>query len=152
MMSFARPSFAVAGVASIALGTICLGFARVQAAENDLAPPVAHITAIADSEYKLNEATGNYVKPVYIGEAGTITAVTVGDLKRHVHNTASEMFYVIEGSAQITVGDVKESIKAGDLMIVPKGVPHSIKSDKGRLKTLLITMPPRPGADVHFMN
>jgi mannose-6-phosphate isomerase-like protein (cupin superfamily) len=151
-MSMARSLFGVAGVASIALGTMCLGFARVQAAENDVAPPVAHISAIPDSEYRYNEKTTNYVKLVYSGEAGTISAVTVGDLKRHVHNTASEMFYVVEGSAQITVGDVKESIKAGDLMIVPKGVPHSIKSDKGRLKTLLITMPPRNPDDVHFMN
>jgi mannose-6-phosphate isomerase-like protein (cupin superfamily) len=50
----------------------------------------------------------------------------------------------------MTVGDSKQSMKAGDLMIVPKGVPHSIKSDAGLL-TVLITMPPRDANDVHFM-
>jgi hypothetical protein len=36
--------------------------------------------------------------------------------------------------------------------VVPKGVVHSIKSDSGFLKAVLITMPPRNADDVHFMN
>jgi mannose-6-phosphate isomerase-like protein (cupin superfamily) len=61
------------------------------------------------------------------------------------------MFYVVEGTAVVTVGDTQQAVKPGDLMIVPKGALHSIKADSGRIKAVLITMPPRPADDVHFV-
>ncbi len=137
------------GVASAFIGVICLSLARVQAAADD-GPKVAHMTEILSKELELNTVTGNRVQSVYSGPGGSIAAIQIGDLKRHTHETASEMFYVVEGSAQITLGDVKQSIKAGDLMIVPKGALHSIKADNGLLKAILITMPPRDRLDVHW--
>jgi mannose-6-phosphate isomerase-like protein (cupin superfamily) len=109
------------------------------------------MTAVLNGPLDLNPVTGNLVKGVYSGDAGTITAIQIGDLPRHTHETESEMFYIVEGTAVITVGDKTEPVKAGDLMIVPKGVLHSIKADSGRIKAVLITMPPRDAKDVHFV-
>ncbi|MDP9106485.1 MAG: cupin domain-containing protein [Candidatus Eremiobacteraeota bacterium] len=149
-MSIARISFAVSGVASIIVGAMCIGFSRVEAADDLSSARVIHMTDILSTTLPKNPKTGNGAQTVYNGPAGSITALQVGDLARHTHDTASEMFYVTEGSAQITLGDTKQSIKAGDLMIVPKGMLHSIKSDSGLLKAVLITMPPRDPNDVHF--
>ena len=109
------------------------------------------MTSILAEQLPLNPITGNRVRPVYVGDAGSITAIQIGDLPRHTHDTASEMFYIVEGTAQVTVGDSTQSVKPGDLMIVPKGVLHSIKSDSGLVKAVLITMPPRDATDVHFV-
>jgi mannose-6-phosphate isomerase-like protein (cupin superfamily) len=149
-MSIARSSLAISGVASIMIGTLCLGFSRVEAADDLASARVVHLSDILNTTLPKNPVTGNGAQTVYNGPAGSITALQVGNLARHTHETASEMFYVVEGSAQITLGDTKQSMKAGDLMIVPKGLLHSIKSDSGLLKAVLITMPPRPADDVHF--
>lgn len=149
-MSIARSSLAIIGVASIIIGALSLGFSRVEAADDLASARVVHMADILNTTLPINPKTGNGALPVYNGPGGSITALQVGDLARHTHETASEMFYVVEGSAQITLGDTKQSIKAGDLMIVPKGMLHSIKSDKGLLKAVLITMPPRSPDDVHF--
>jgi mannose-6-phosphate isomerase-like protein (cupin superfamily) len=143
-----RAGLAAVGVISTVLGVFCVSLARVQAA--DAPPAVVSMTALLAQELPLNPITGNRVKAVYVGDAGSIAAIQIGDLKPHTHEMASEMFYVVEGSGQMTVGDAKQPLKAGDLMIVPKGVLHSIKSDSGLLKAILITMPPRAADDVHF--
>ncbi len=145
----ARPVLAICGLASIMLGAMSLSLGRVQAADDDIRPPLVHLMA---AEVKLNPATGNLVSaPLYRTSLGTVQAIQVGNLGVHTHDTADEMFYIVEGSAQMTVGDTSTAMKAGDLMIVPKGVRHSIKSDSGLVKAVLITLPPRAATDVHFM-
>ena len=145
----ARALVACAGLGSVVLGALLIPPFAVQA--DEALPAVVHMTSVLNEELPLNPITGNRVRGVYRENAGSIAAIQIGDLARHTHETASEMFYIVDGTAQITVGDVKASVKPGDLMIVPKGALHSIKSDAGLLKAILITMPARDAADVHFV-
>ena len=43
----------------------------------------------------------------------------------HVHENEDEVFKVIEGEMEITVGGKTTILKAGDLAFGPRGVPHS---------------------------
>ena len=43
----------------------------------------------------------------------------------HVHENEDEVFKVIEGEMELTVGDTTTVLKAGDLAFGPRGVPHS---------------------------
>ena len=45
----------------------------------------------------------------------------------HVHENEDEVFKVIEGQMEITVGDKKTILKAGDLAFAPRNIPHSWK-------------------------
>jgi quercetin dioxygenase-like cupin family protein len=45
----------------------------------------------------------------------------------HVHENEDEVFKVIEGEMELTVGDKTTILKAGDLAFGPRGVPHSWK-------------------------
>lgn len=45
----------------------------------------------------------------------------------HVHSNEDEVFKVIEGEMELTVGDKTTILKAGDLAFGPRGVPHSWK-------------------------
>ena len=45
----------------------------------------------------------------------------------HVHENEDEVFKVIEGKMELTVGDKTTILKAGDLAFGPRGIPHSWK-------------------------
>jgi quercetin dioxygenase-like cupin family protein len=44
---------------------------------------------------------------------------------------------VLEGEAKITIGGKPVKVKAGSLVIMPAGIPHSVRAEK-RFKMLLI--------------
>jgi quercetin dioxygenase-like cupin family protein len=43
---------------------------------------------------------------------------------RHFHPNCEELLYVISGSCEHIVGAAKVTLKAGDLIRIPRGVPH----------------------------
>ncbi|WP_350293107.1 cupin domain-containing protein [uncultured Croceitalea sp.] len=45
----------------------------------------------------------------------------------HVHTKEDEVFKVLEGELEVTVGDKTVILKAGDLAFAPKNIPHSWK-------------------------
>tara|TARA_R110002012_G_scaffold78434_2_gene199825 strand:- start:8782 stop:9327 length:546 start_codon:yes stop_codon:yes gene_type:complete len=45
----------------------------------------------------------------------------------HVHTNEDEIFKVLEGELEVTVGDETTILKAGDLAFAPKNVPHTWK-------------------------
>ena len=59
------------------------------------------------------------------------------DFIRHQHNDTDEAFIVIEGEIYIEFDDGIEIIKAGEMIIVPKGVAHKPYSKK-EAKVLMI--------------
>lgn len=45
----------------------------------------------------------------------------------HVHEREDEVFKVLEGEVEITVGDQKMILSAGDVGFAPRGIPHAWK-------------------------
>ena len=43
----------------------------------------------------------------------------------HVHENEDEVFQVLSGQVEMSVGNETTTLKAGDLIFCPKGVPHS---------------------------
>jgi quercetin dioxygenase-like cupin family protein len=43
----------------------------------------------------------------------------------HLHRTEDELFQVLEGELRVKVGDKERRAGAGDMMLIPKGVPHT---------------------------
>jgi uncharacterized cupin superfamily protein len=60
----------------------------------------------------------------------------------HVHTVEDEFIYVAEGELEVLVGDKKHTVAAGDLVKMPKNVPHGIwqKGDK-TTRTLWVVVP-----------
>lgn len=61
----------------------------------------------------------------------------------HTHETAQEIWYVIEGQCQYRIGDEISDVKAGDIVYGPAKVPHQIinNSIDKCLKALYIMTP-----------
>jgi len=49
----------------------------------------------------------------------------------HTHPDCEEVVYVLEGEVVHTLGDQRTTLRAGDLIVVPRGVPHRLLNDSG---------------------
>ena len=47
----------------------------------------------------------------------------------HIHPNCEEVVYLLEGEALHTLGEQQTILRAGDLIVVPRGVPHRLFND-----------------------
>ena len=43
----------------------------------------------------------------------------------HIHENEDEVFQVLSGQVEMSIGETRTVLKAGDLIFCPKGIPHS---------------------------
>ncbi|HWG62355.1 MAG TPA: cupin domain-containing protein [Streptosporangiaceae bacterium] len=60
----------------------------------------------------------------------------------HRHTRSSELFYVLDGSAQILAGTEVVTMRQGDLAVVPPHMPHAFAATADSGADLLITITP----------
>lgn len=61
-----------------------------------------------------------------------------GDFHWHTHANTDELFLKIKGELDIELRDRTETLTAGELMVVPRGVEHRPSARKGEVKALVI--------------
>ncbi|KOX03818.1 cupin [Streptomyces sp. NRRL B-1140] len=62
--------------------------------------------------------------------------------KPHWHDNSAEMFFLLDGAAEILSGDDIVTAGPGDLVIVPPGKPHAFAAVPGADADLLIVLTP----------
>ena len=68
-------------------------------------------------------------------EPGAITAL-------HLHRETEELYFILEGSAQMTLGERQFAVSAGDTICIEPGTPHRIRNTgAGRLRILCSCTP-----------
>ncbi|MEV8565619.1 cupin domain-containing protein [Streptomyces sp. NPDC051322] len=60
----------------------------------------------------------------------------------HRHANSAELFYLLDGSAQLLSGDQVVTAGRGDLVVVPPGVPHAFAAAPGEAADILIVITP----------
>ncbi|MEU6686280.1 cupin domain-containing protein [Streptomyces sp. NPDC046832] len=60
----------------------------------------------------------------------------------HLHDNSAEMFFLLDGAAEILSGDDIVTAGPGDLVIVPPGTPHAFAAVPGADADLLIVLTP----------
>jgi mannose-6-phosphate isomerase-like protein (cupin superfamily) len=45
----------------------------------------------------------------------------------HLHRAQDEIFHVLKGEFRLKVGDQEKRLKADDILLIPKGTPHSFR-------------------------
>jgi mannose-6-phosphate isomerase-like protein (cupin superfamily) len=62
--------------------------------------------------------------------------------KVHAHGGEDKIYYVLEGSGTVTVGDKESSIGRGQIVIAPAGVEHGLANGAdGRMQVLVFMAP-----------
>ncbi len=59
----------------------------------------------------------------------------------HFHTQEEEIFYVLEGEMEFTVGDRKIDATAGTTVLLPRGVTHSFKVKANGARALVMMFP-----------
>ncbi len=47
----------------------------------------------------------------------------------HIHPNCEEVVFVMEGEVEHTLGDQRTTLRAGDLIVVPRNVPHRLMNE-----------------------
>ncbi|MFJ5972134.1 cupin domain-containing protein [Streptomyces sp. NPDC093060] len=80
------------------------------------------------------------------GGALSTVRVTLGEgadgARPHLHNNSAEMFYLLDGAAELLSGDDIVTAERGDLVIVPPGKPHAFAAVPGSTADILIVITP----------
>ena len=58
-------------------------------------------------------------------------------------HTEDEVYYVVEGSARITVANEQQDVRPGSVVFVAAGVEHNFEQIEQDLKVLVFWAPPR---------
>jgi quercetin dioxygenase-like cupin family protein len=53
------------------------------------------------------------------------------EVPRHSHEHTEQLMYMLEGELEMTVGTETRTLHAGDVVVVNRGVEHSLRSDRG---------------------
>lgn len=74
-------------------------------------------------------------------------AVTV-----HFHCATEEIYYVLEGSGVMTIGDESEPVALGDAIFIPTGSVHSLRNTgSSDMRIILVCGPAFSRSDENFL-
>ncbi len=59
----------------------------------------------------------------------------------HVHSAEDQFLYVIDGSITVRLGDEESVIADGEVVWLPRGIPHTFRIDSAEARFLEITTP-----------
>jgi len=69
---------------------------------------------------------------------------------RHIHSREDEIFYILEGSYELHVGDERRTLAAGASAVLPRGIPHGFRNVASIPGRLLCVITPG-GLEEHFL-
>ncbi len=80
------------------------------------------------------ETGGSFALLESTGPAGDHTPL-------HVHHADDEGFYVLAGELTLWVGDEQHVLRAGESILAPHGVPHTVRVSDGDARWLVTSTP-----------
>ncbi len=94
-----------------------------------------------------------YRSKMFVSADGATVSVQDGNVPKHLHPNTNEMQFILEGTGTIWLGDKEVKVKAGDLVVIPKGTPHGGSKPDGRpLKAIAIKTPPQAPDDTKLLD
>jgi quercetin dioxygenase-like cupin family protein len=63
-------------------------------------------------------------------------------VRRHAHEATEQVMWIVDGALTMTVGDERRELRAGDVVVVNRGVEHALVSTGG--VTFLEALAPVP--------
>jgi mannose-6-phosphate isomerase-like protein (cupin superfamily) len=64
--------------------------------------------------------------------------------KRHSHNGADKIYFVLEGIARFYIGGVEADLGPDQIVLAPADVEHGVRNDSPNRVVLLVFMAPNP--------
>jgi mannose-6-phosphate isomerase-like protein (cupin superfamily) len=68
--------------------------------------------------------------------------------KVHAHAGADKIYFVLEGTARVSVGGEERDLKADEIVLAPSGVEHGVRNASGEPALVLVFMAPNPNKKI----
>lgn len=132
--------------AFIAGGTAVHVVTQAFAAEN-ITAQVLHMPELIGDALGPASPSG-FRSKTFVAVDGMTLSVQDGNVQKHLHPNTNELQYILEGSGTVWLGDKEVPVKAGDLIVIPKGTPHGgTKPDGKPFRAIAIKTPPQAPDD-----
>ena len=69
---------------------------------------------------------------------------------RHIHSREDEIFYILDGSYELHVGDERRTVSAGASAILPRNIPHAFRNVASTPSRLVFVVTPG-GLEEYFL-
>lgn len=79
------------------------------------------------------------------------TALGKGGPRLHIHHQQDEWFHILEGEFLVQIGEEKFRLKAGDCILGPRGVPHTLAKVSDGVGRLLNIYQPAGQMEAYFI-
>jgi quercetin dioxygenase-like cupin family protein len=105
---------------------LAAGLALAQA-PSAIGRPVAFADVVRS--HPIDPATGGAMTPIAQGEFATVNVWQLAArIPAHFHRSHEEIVIVQSGTGEVRVGAQTHTLKAGDVLLVPKNVVHSVRA------------------------
>ena len=134
------------------LTTFALGYASravVGAAQPAAQPQVIDVSQITGASLQ-QVAPGVRLKQVASTPSGDVDVVEITNVAAHQHNKTDELIYVLSGTATATMSGKTYTVGPGQLIVLPHGIPHSVKSS-GTVRVLGVAYPRDDPSDMQMI-
>lgn len=74
------------------------------------------------------------------GPMVNVHVTTIRDATKHYHARCTELYYILEGTGTLELGDVAVAVEPGMLIVIPAMVPHRLHSAEG-VRTMVMGLP-----------
>jgi mannose-6-phosphate isomerase-like protein (cupin superfamily) len=74
-------------------------------------------------------------------DVAALHVTAIRDSERHYHRGTTELYYVLEGTGKMELGEERKAfeVRPGMAIYIPPGVPHR---GYGEFKTIVVSVPP----------
>jgi mannose-6-phosphate isomerase-like protein (cupin superfamily) len=109
-------------------------------------PRIVNLLSMTDNEIgPLINNTDLRSRTLVATEQGTV-GVQSGNVLKHYHADADEIQLILDGAGSFWLADREVQVKAGDLIVIPRGTPHrGSRATTGRFRALAIKLPAATG-------
>jgi mannose-6-phosphate isomerase-like protein (cupin superfamily) len=108
----------------------------------------------------LTTAHGSEIRPLVDRTTSEITQCSLAEeslppghaVTPHFHRETEEIYYVLEGSGEMTVGDETSEVGPGDAIFIPRGARHTLRNTgEVAMRIVLVCGPAFSRGDENFL-
>jgi quercetin dioxygenase-like cupin family protein len=150
-----RKMYLIGGLAIALAGTAIVLVRAAERVPIDSAPPESILVNL-DEFYAQHPVTNDAPRSDRVITTPRCAVSIVSNkgtlVGRHMHTNVDEIVFVYKGTGEILVNGKWTPVKAGDLHVCPRGVPHATRvAGTNIMEVISIFTPPPPGGNDRLM-
>ena len=143
-----RTLVGIRAASAVAVLVGCTGALAQASAPAALTPQLINMGSMTAEEIgPVIAEMGTLRTKTLVNAANGTVGVQVGTVAKHTHTYTDEIQYVMAGTATFWLDNAPREVRAGDLVVIPRGVVHGTLTTSPDFKAMAIKLPPQRAGD-----